>query len=202
MPAWLNPLNKMLTTLHRKPFWFRACLVLLIGLLPCLAVAEKVGVEVQAVTFDKTDKGQWRLDARLLFHLSEVATQAVLHGVPLYWQVTVEWRKPRRFFWDKVLLKKNMRLKLQYHALLNQFSIRRDETEPEMFSRLTDALQQMGAVRLMLEQPAHNQLDGTDWLAIKVSFDREALPTPLRPEAWLLKQWDLSSDWSLWPIQK
>jgi hypothetical protein len=39
-------------------------------------------------------------------------------------------------------------------------------------------------------------------LAIKCQFDREALPVPLRPFAYLDSQWFLSSDWYLWPIQK
>jgi hypothetical protein len=37
--------------------------------------------------------------------------------------------------------------------------------------------------------------------AIKVVFDRNALPLPLRPVAYLNQQWYLSSDWSLWPLK-
>ncbi|MEY3760764.1 MAG: hypothetical protein RIR39_2255, partial [Pseudomonadota bacterium] len=37
---------------------------------------------------------------------------------------------------------------------------------------------------------------------VKVSFDRDALPLPLRPIAYIDPQWYLSSDWTLWPLKK
>ena len=39
-------------------------------------------------------------------------------------------------------------------------------------------------------------------VAIKVSFDRDALPLPLRPLAYINPQWYLSSEWTLWPLKK
>jgi hypothetical protein len=39
-------------------------------------------------------------------------------------------------------------------------------------------------------------------LAVKVNFDRDALPLPLRPIAYIDPQWYLSSDWTLWPLIK
>lgn len=174
----------------------------LIGLLPCVAHASSVGVEVQSVEMVKLPERKWRLSAYLVFRLSDVARDAVLHGVPLYWQVYVQWRKPRRFWWDKVLLEKSIQLKLQYHALLNQFSIQTNKTEAEMFSSLSEVLHAIGRLKLTLNQPDGALVNGSDKLAIKAVFEREALPAPLRPVAWLDKQWDLSSDWSIWPIQK
>jgi hypothetical protein len=38
--------------------------------------------------------------------------------------------------------------------------------------------------------------------AVKVNFDRDALPLPLRPIAYIDPQWYLSSDWTLWPLKK
>jgi hypothetical protein len=38
--------------------------------------------------------------------------------------------------------------------------------------------------------------------ALRVNFDREALPLPLRPTAYIDPQWYLSSDWTLWPLKK
>jgi hypothetical protein len=39
-------------------------------------------------------------------------------------------------------------------------------------------------------------------LAVKVNFDRDALPLPLRPIAYVDPQWYLSSDWTSWPLKK
>jgi hypothetical protein len=176
--------------------------LILPGLLPVPAIAGNGGVEVKAVEFKTTSERQAQLDAQLVFHLSDHARQAVLHGVPLSWRVIVQWRKQRDYWWDGVLLEKNLHLILQYHALLNQFSVLRDKVESEMFSTLEDALREMGWLRLSLGQEERSRILLADSIAIRVVFERDALPPPLQPESWLDKQWDLSADWSLWPIQK
>ncbi len=201
---------RSLRFIHAQLTWDRhdlgrlvnALLMILLGLSPLPVVADTVAVEVKSLDVEITSERRARVNARLMFHLSDDARQAVLHGVPLYWRAIVQWRKQRRYWWDKVLLEKEIRLKLQYHALLNQFSIQRDKAEAEMFSTLEDALQQMGRLRLRLDRMEGGSMLSADYIAIKVVFERNALPTPLQPEAWLDKQWDLSSDWSLWPIQK
>jgi hypothetical protein len=37
---------------------------------------------------------------------------------------------------------------------------------------------------------------------MKIVFDREVLPLPLRPIAYLNSQWYLSSDWYIWSLTK
>ncbi len=192
---WLRMRNGFKQTL-------KALLLILSGLSSLPALADAQAVEVQSLEVEATSEQQTLVEVRLILRLSEVATQAIWHGVPLSWRVIIQWRQQRRFWWDKVLLEKEIRLKLQYHALLNQFSIQRGKAEAEMFSTLDEALKQIGWLRLRLGQMERNAIRPAGCIAVKVAFERRALPSPLQPEAWLDKQWDLSSDWSLWPIQK
>ena len=39
-------------------------------------------------------------------------------------------------------------------------------------------------------------------MLIRVGFEREALPIPLRPTSYFDPQWALSSRWTLWQLQK
>jgi hypothetical protein len=71
------------------------------------------------------------------------------------------------------------------------------------FSTLSAALDLMATVRdfRVLEKArldSYNQY----LCAVRVSFDRDALPLPLRPIAYIDPQWYLSSDWTLWPLKK
>jgi len=42
----------------------------------------------------------------------------------------------------------------------------------------------------------------TYYAEMKINFDREALPLPLRPIAYLNSQWYLSSTWYTWSLTK
>ena len=37
---------------------------------------------------------------------------------------------------------------------------------------------------------------------MKITFEQDALPLPLRPIAYTNSQWFLSSNWYLWPLKK
>ncbi len=178
----------------------KAVLMSVIGLLPISGGADEYGVRVHSVEFSRPAEQAWILNARLDFCLSPAATDAVLHGVPLSWQVKLRWLKSRKLWWDEIRVEKVVLLTLQYQALLNQFAVRRgDKSEVEMFASLNNALAEMSRLHVNL---GTGFVGERDKIAIKVVFNREALPTPLRPEAWLSQQWDLSSDWSVWPFQK
>jgi len=91
---------------------------------------------------------------------------------------------------------------LKFHALLNQFEVN-SSGQLEMFLTLTAALNYMS--RLHDEVPIAKTLlrnGGSYDLAVKISFNRESLPVPLRPYAYLDKQWFLSSARYVWSIQK
>jgi hypothetical protein len=45
--------------------------------------------------------------------------------------------------------------------------------------------------------------DKEEYIAgMKVTFERDALPLPLRPIAYMNPQWYLSSDWYVWTLKK
>jgi len=144
------------------------------------------------------------LSADIVYQLSGKAMDAMQNGVPLFWDIQVKVKQQRDFLWDKTLVDTAIRYRLQYHALLNMYRVRNEGNgEVYNFSTLSAALGQMSAVRdFRLLEKAELAPEKQYLGAVKVSFDREALPLPLRPIAYIDPQWYLSSDWTLWPLKK
>jgi hypothetical protein len=145
----------------------------------------------------------YQLSADISYPFSDRALEALQNGVPLFWDLQIKLQQPRAFLWAKTLVATTLRYRLQYHALLNMYRVK-NETSGEVynFSTLSAALGLMSVLR-DFQIAANADLAGRQpvVVAIKVDFDRNALPLPLRPFAYLSRQWYLSSDWTVWPLK-
>ena len=147
---------------------------------------------------------EYLLSATIDYQLSEKAKTALQNGVPLYWQLLIKVQKYPSFFWDKSWLKVGKRYQLQYHALLNMYRLKNEDNgDIHNFSTLASALELMSVVN---DLPVVNKVlldpEQKYFCFIKLSFEREELPLPLRPFAYIDSQWYLSSDWISWPLKK
>jgi hypothetical protein len=181
-----------------------ACLCgALLWLLPFSGFADEFAAEVtQAEITLQGDS--YVLSADIVYQLSEQAKEALQNGVPLIWDLQVKILQHRDFFWDKTLVDTAIRYRIQYHALLNMYRVRNENSgEVYNFSTLSAAFDLMSAVRdfRVLEKAALAP-EKQYLCAVKVSFDREALPLPMRPIAYIDPQWYLSSGWTLCPLKK
>jgi hypothetical protein len=144
------------------------------------------------------------LSAEIVYQLSDKAKEALQNGVPLFWDIQVRLLQHRNVLWNKTLVDTAIRYRIQYHALLNMYRVR-NEVNGEIynFSTLSAALDLMSAIRdFPLIERVELAPEKQYLYALRVSFDREALPLPLRPTAYIDPQWYLSSDWTLWPLKK
>jgi len=183
----------------------------LIGLLPTISHAdtsvsksvEGFGVVVKNAEF--TLQGDsYALSADIDYRLSTRATEALQNGVPLYWDIHIKALQQRNYFWNKTLVNTGIRYRIQYHALLNMYRVRNEGAgDVTNFSTLSAALDSMSIIRDFRIMDAAIYPPGERYaVGIKVTLDRDALPLPLRPIAYVNPQWYLSSDWTLWPLTK
>lgn len=144
------------------------------------------------------------LSADIVYQLSKKAMEALQNGVPLFWDIQVKIQQHRDVLWDKTLVDTAIRYRIQYHALLNMYRVSNESNgEVYNFSTLSAALDLMSAVRdFRLIEKAELAPEKQYLCAVKVNFDREALPLPLRPIAYIDPQWYLSSNWTLWLLKK
>jgi hypothetical protein len=141
------------------------------------------------------------IEAEFNYRLSPTAEEALHKGIPLAWDVLIEIREAG-FLLDSLIYQKKLSYILQFHALLNQYEVK-TISQAEMFLTLNAALNFMATLHDItpLERSAFKPSKKYT-LGLKTDFNREFLPIPLRPVAYLDKQWFLSSNWFLWPIQK
>lgn len=187
-----------------RNFCLSACLCgVLLWLLPFSGYADEFAAEVKQAKIT-LQSNSYVLSADIVYQLSEKAKEALQNGVPLFWNIQVKMLQHRNVLWDKTLVDTAIRYRIQYHALLNMYRVRNEDNgEVYNFSTLSAALDLMSAVRnFRVIEKAELAPEKQYLCALKVNFDREALPLPLRPIAYIDPQWYLSSDWTLWPLKK
>lgn len=174
-----------------------------LSLLPFFCYANDYAAHIkQASIFLQNDS--YVLSADIHYQLSAKATEALQNGVPLFWNLRVRVLQQRAIVWDKTLADKELRYRLQYHALLNMYRVRNEGNGAVYnFSTLSAALDLMSTIRdFRVLEKSDLAAEKNYRYAVKIDFVRDALPLPLRPMAYIDPQWYLSSDWSLWPLKK
>ncbi len=182
---------------------YHCFIILYLALLcaPLPGIANPFAAEIkQADVLLKNDC--YLLSADISYSLSDNAKEALQNGVPLFWAIKIKVQQ-HYGWWHKTVVKKIIRYRLQYHALLNMYRVRNENTgEVANFSTLSAAFDLMATVR-DLPLIYKNQLSDAHYqIALRVIFDDNALPLPLRPIALVNPQWYLSSDWLIWTLEK
>lgn len=144
------------------------------------------------------------LSADIEYQLSNKATEALRNGIPLVWTYQFKVEQLRDYLWNKTVVEKNNLYRIQYHALLNVYRVKNESNGlVSNFSTLPAALDLLSTLREIRLIEKNKILSNKQYIAkMKVTFERDALPLPLRPAAYLNSQWYLSSDWFVWPIKK
>ncbi len=183
------------------------CLLFVALFLLCSSLNTGYGAEFSAEVsqLESVHQGDsYALSAGVIYHLSDKAKRALQNGVPLFWDLHFKIQQHRDLFWNITLLDDVIRYRIQYHALLNMYRVR-NETNGEItsFSTLSAALESMSTVTYYPTLKSADINPQNHYICyVKVDFDRDVLPLPLRPIAYVDPQWYLSSDWTLWPLKK
>lgn len=183
------------------------CCLLLCGffvwLLPVSGFASTSSVEVKNAEI-ALQGDSYVLSADIDYRLSARAKEALQNGVPLFWVLQVKLHQQRDYFWNKTLVNRSVRYRIQYHALLNMYRVRIENGgEMHNFSTLSAALSMMSAVRNLHIIEKAGIVPGKRYSAeMQVKLDRDSLPLPLRPIAYTNPQWYLFSDWYVWSLTR
>ena len=168
----------------------------------CVWAEEYRAVVYNVLVTPEENKG-YKLSADINYYLSPTAKEALQKGISLCWIVKVKVQQ-KGVLWDTTLEELDIGYKIQRHTLLNLYSVKKlNNGETDMFTTLTAALASISKIRNLsiIEKPLI-LAEKNYQIAIKVLFDREALPIPLRPMSYFNSEWALSSPWSLWQLQK
>ncbi len=147
------------------------------------------------------------LNANLSFPLNSRVKEALYNGVPItfvqqiqlirVYPVLGEWWQWRSNIWSS-----EIRYVLRYHDLSQQYLLHSMETQTHRnFSTMESALSSMGEIKDLSLPPQHTLDTHNLELRLRCYIDLNALPSPMRPGAFLSDKWDLASDWYevAWP---
>src|SRR2546426_4269932 len=79
-------------------------------------------IEVRAAGLHAVEDGLV-LDAEFAFELTPRLADVLVNGVPLYFRVDFELKRPRWYWFDEKAASKRLQLRLSYHALSRQYRL-------------------------------------------------------------------------------
>jgi len=143
------------------------------------------------------------MDARVDYGFSEEALEALDNGVPLTVEVHVQLRSKDAWVWDDSLVDQRLRYLIRYKPLSERYLVTQlpGDSGRSYVTRdaAIDALGEIEGLQLVSAERLEDG-DGPFEIQIKASLDIEELPLPLKPMAYLLPSWKLSSGWTKWPL--
>jgi hypothetical protein len=147
-------------------------------------------------------EGVYLLDADIDYRFSDEALQALSNGVPLTVQLTIEVSRVRNWWLDAEVAILEQRYSLQYHALSHQYLLRNLNSGAfYSFPHYRGAVKALGSVREFPLLDSKLILADEDYrVSMQAELDIEALPSPLRPVAYITPNWRLKSDWYSWSL--
>jgi hypothetical protein len=142
------------------------------------------------------------LDANIDYRFSDEALEALDNGVPLTFQLNIEIQRKRNWWLDAEVADLQQRYRLQYHALSHQYLLQNLNSGAfYAYHSLAAARDAMGTLRdfPLLDQQLVKPEEEYEVL-LQTELDIEALPSPLRPLAYITPAWRLNSDWYTWSL--
>lgn len=186
--------------------WTRRPLELLAAAVLLLLVASgghAAGIETEQARF-QLEGGIWVLDADLHLDLTPALTEALESGVALRVEHSIRILS-RRSWWrpDSEVARLTLNLDLTYHALTQRYLLyNHNSGHRASYANLHAAL---GALQRLRDLPVIDAAllpagqDHYGELRSQVAVD--TLPLVLRPMDWFTNRWQLSSNWTAWPLE-
>ena len=203
MPRWRSV--DLGTRAVRQRFWLALGVV---ALCPIAGHAEPAGsgsgrFQVEHASLRSAGEG-YVADARIDFAFSEDNLEAMRNGVALTVIVDIEVRRERGQWWDETLAVREIRYRIETNVLTGRYQFRNlDDGSARNYRSLEEMLETLGHLQSVPIVARERLSDDSPYTArIRARLDIEALPSPLRPIAYLSPEWRLNSGWFEWRIER
>ena len=167
--------------------------------LPAPAAAEP-GFRVRSADV-RLNNGVYFLDTRIVFDFSAEAVEAMENGVTLTVLIDVEVFR-QRALWDRKILSRQSRFDVGVHALSKKYVVKKlDAGETQTYRSIEEMAAALGTIEHLPLFDASGLDTGNTYTArVRARLDIEALPSPLRPLAYVSQAWRLASEWYELPL--
>lgn len=183
-------------------------------LLALLALAATPSVPAQTVErqgyFDvrsastTVNEGVVYLDARLQLVLSDDALAALDNGVPLTIELRLEVVRERRFLPDPADAELVLRYQLEYRPLSQRYIVRNlNSGDQDSFATLYSALNNLGRIQdLPVLDLSILDPDARYRMRLQAQLSTQQYPAPLRLLFFWRDDWQLTSEWYEWSLER
>jgi len=184
-------------------FLFAVFFINLVHSTNLLADENTSGFSIQSLETLMQDR-VYLLNANFDYQFSKEAIEALEHGVPLLILVDIEILTPRWYWTDKTIAELEQGYLLIYHALSESYVINNlNSGTQNNFISLRQALNFLSKIKgLPILDAKLLNLEKDYYLRVRTHLDIESLPAPMQPLAYISSDWQLSSGWYEWPLQK
>lgn len=137
------------------------------------------------------------VDGQVTLGITPTMESALLHGIAIEYDVTIDLKDPTLWFWEQTLATKHMRIKLAYDSLkqtylLSNITLGRLNTDKD----LKRALMTLGAIQSLPIIPVEKLKANQPYqIAIRVTLERESLPNALRLSSLIDPAWRSDMAW-------
>ena len=151
----------------------------------------------------KLNDGTYIVNAKIEYHFSLPALEALDNGVGLTMETHVQVRNEKAWIWQKDVVDFRIRTKIQYLPVSSLYQVTDLSTgEVQNFLSRNEAISALGDINNLSVVHESDLKPGEKYrLELKSYLDIESLPLPLRPKAYISSDWSLSTGWTLWHLR-
>lgn len=152
------------------------------------------GVEIKRAFVEATEEG-YRLSATYGFDLNHGLEDALQYGVPLYFTTTIEFSRPRWYWFDEKAIVARQTAKIWFNVLTRQYTVGITGSVAQSYSSLDDALFQVRRPNRWIVAPRGALKVGETYtVKLSMGLDPNYLPKPIQINALNNNEWRLASD--------
>jgi Domain of unknown function (DUF4390) len=162
-----------------------------------VGVAQAESIALRDINFGLVDDA-YELNLNADFDLAPHLEQMLERGVTLTFRVEFEVFRPRWYWLDERVVRRNLNFRLSYQELTRQYRVSSGDFQ-QSFPSLRLALRRLSGVRHWHIGDARSLSLGTSYEArLRYFLDTSQLPKPLQLSAFTSSEWDLASDTLSW----
>jgi len=133
------------------------------------------------------------LAAEFAVNLGARFEDAVVHGVPLYFNLEFVLERPRKYWLNEHIITRTLSYRLTYSSLMRQYRLTTGNLH-QNFATLTDALRALSRVSALPVSDRDKLKPGENYeAALRLSLDRSQLPKPFQVDAITDRDWQVES---------
>lgn len=159
--------------------------------------ASATDVSVRNPQLIADDEG-YVLSADFNINFNSRLEEAVNKGVVLYFSVDFELSRPRWYWLDEQVIRRNRTYELSYHALTRQYHLSTGALH-QSYATLEEVLRLISRLRnwQVLEKGDY-KIDQMYQARLRMYLDLTQMPKTFQVSALANKDWNLNSDWARW----